>query len=247
MEQLQYNLLYRCFVGLGVDDPVWVPTVFSKNRDRLLKAEVARKFLVRTSDPQGVRAFGRAFLGRRHAGSGVGLDEELCGEGRVEPTAVVRPQWRTRLPWREAQQRNPCLHDGARGQALQEGQRQGGEALLHWQRHDGEPQRLRGRGGAAASVWHGRARGGDGDDRASFAGRATHLRDLDRLQHVCIRHRDHDWLVRTDASKPIADLFCHAHIALPPRAKQIAPPKLAPPTKSARKRRGRPRRGATSA
>ena len=45
MEQLQYNLLYRCFVGLGVDDPVWVPTVFSKNRDRLLKAEVARKFL----------------------------------------------------------------------------------------------------------------------------------------------------------------------------------------------------------
>ena len=29
MEQLQYNLLYRWFVGLGVDDPVWVPTVFS--------------------------------------------------------------------------------------------------------------------------------------------------------------------------------------------------------------------------
>ncbi len=45
MEQLQYNLLYRWFVGLGVDDPVWVPTVFSKNRDRLLGAEVARKFL----------------------------------------------------------------------------------------------------------------------------------------------------------------------------------------------------------
>ena len=75
----------------------------------------------------------------------------------------------------------------------------------------------------------------------------TLLRDLDRLQHVRIRHRDHDWLVRTDASKPIADLFCHAHIALPPRAKQIAPPKLAPPTKSARKRLGRPRRGATPA
>jgi transposase len=45
MEQPQYNLLYRWFVGLGVDDPVWVPTVFSKNRDRLLEAEVARKFL----------------------------------------------------------------------------------------------------------------------------------------------------------------------------------------------------------
>src|SRR5215208_6423929 len=34
MEQLHYNLLYRWFVGLGVDDPVWVPTVFTKNRDR---------------------------------------------------------------------------------------------------------------------------------------------------------------------------------------------------------------------
>src|SRR5262249_51819233 len=39
------NLLYRWFVGLGVDDRVWVPTVFTKNRDRLLEAEVARKFL----------------------------------------------------------------------------------------------------------------------------------------------------------------------------------------------------------
>ena len=44
-EQLDYNLLYRWFVGLGVDDPVWVPTVFTKNRDRLLEADVARKFL----------------------------------------------------------------------------------------------------------------------------------------------------------------------------------------------------------
>ena len=35
MEQLHYNLLYRWFVGLGVDEPVWVPTVFTKNRERL--------------------------------------------------------------------------------------------------------------------------------------------------------------------------------------------------------------------
>jgi transposase len=45
MEHLQYNLLYRWFVGLGIDDPVWVATVFTKNRDRLLNAEIARKFL----------------------------------------------------------------------------------------------------------------------------------------------------------------------------------------------------------
>ena len=45
MEQLQYNLLFRWFVGLGIDEAVWVPTVFTKNRDRLLNAQMARKFL----------------------------------------------------------------------------------------------------------------------------------------------------------------------------------------------------------
>jgi transposase len=44
MEQLDYNLLFRWFVGLGVDDAVWVPTVFSKNRDRLLEGEIAQAF-----------------------------------------------------------------------------------------------------------------------------------------------------------------------------------------------------------
>jgi transposase len=56
MEQLHYNLLYRWFVGLGVDDPVWVPTVFTKNRDRLLNAEVARKFLAELLAHKEVRA-----------------------------------------------------------------------------------------------------------------------------------------------------------------------------------------------
>jgi transposase len=55
MEQLDYNLLYRWFVGLGVDDPVWVPTVFTKNRDRLLKADVARKFLAELMDHRELR------------------------------------------------------------------------------------------------------------------------------------------------------------------------------------------------
>ena len=44
MEQLEYNLLFRWFVGLGMDDAVWVPTTFSKNRDRLLEGDVARAF-----------------------------------------------------------------------------------------------------------------------------------------------------------------------------------------------------------
>ncbi len=44
MEQLQYNLLFRWFVGLNLDDAVWDVTVFTKNRERLLKADVAKRF-----------------------------------------------------------------------------------------------------------------------------------------------------------------------------------------------------------
>src|SRR6266704_28338 len=44
MEQLDYNLLFRWFVGLEMDDPVWNATTFSKNRDRLLSGEIAEEF-----------------------------------------------------------------------------------------------------------------------------------------------------------------------------------------------------------
>ena len=44
MEQLDYNLLFRWFVGLNADDPVWDATVFTKNRDRLLAGDVAQAF-----------------------------------------------------------------------------------------------------------------------------------------------------------------------------------------------------------
>jgi len=45
MEQLEYNLLFRWFVGLGIDDLVWDHSTFSKNRDRLLEQEISRRFL----------------------------------------------------------------------------------------------------------------------------------------------------------------------------------------------------------
>ena len=44
MEQLDYNLLFRWFVGLNPDDAIWVPTVFTKNRDRLLGGDIADAF-----------------------------------------------------------------------------------------------------------------------------------------------------------------------------------------------------------
>ena len=45
IEELDYNILFRWFVGLNLDDAVWDATVFSKNRERLLEAEVAKEFL----------------------------------------------------------------------------------------------------------------------------------------------------------------------------------------------------------
>ena len=60
VEQIDYNLLFRWFVGLGMDDAVWDHSVFSKNRDRLLTAEVAQQFFA------AVLAQGRGFLSDDH-------------------------------------------------------------------------------------------------------------------------------------------------------------------------------------
>src|SRR5208337_4383656 len=45
MERLEFDLLFRWFAGLGIDDPAWDHSTFSKNRDRLLEGEIAAKFL----------------------------------------------------------------------------------------------------------------------------------------------------------------------------------------------------------
>src|SRR5207302_5580605 len=50
MEQLDYNLLFRWFVGLAMDDPIWVATVFTKNRERLLRGDIARAFFERVRE-----------------------------------------------------------------------------------------------------------------------------------------------------------------------------------------------------
>ena len=54
MEQLQYKLLFRWFVGLSMDEPVWVATVFGKNRVRLLEGEIASLVLRRSAGMSGV-------------------------------------------------------------------------------------------------------------------------------------------------------------------------------------------------
>jgi transposase len=62
MEQLEYNLLFRWFVGLGMDDAVWTPTTFTKNRERLLAGDVARAFFEDVVE----QARGRRLLSDEH-------------------------------------------------------------------------------------------------------------------------------------------------------------------------------------
>ena len=78
MEQLDYNLLFRWFVGLSMDAPVWDATVYSKNRDRLIAGEVAARLL------QAILAGLVGRSGRR--GQGVGL-----GGGPPDETAQDGP------------------------------------------------------------------------------------------------------------------------------------------------------------
>ena len=56
MEEMDYNnLLFRWFVGLNADDEVWDATVFTKNRDRLLEADIAKEFLARVVEQAGAK------------------------------------------------------------------------------------------------------------------------------------------------------------------------------------------------
>ena len=56
MEQLDYNLLFRWFTGLGIEVPIWDMTVFTKNRDRLLDGDIAAKFFQAVLGQPEVRA-----------------------------------------------------------------------------------------------------------------------------------------------------------------------------------------------
>jgi len=151
MEQLHYNLLYRWFVGLGVDDPVWVPTVFTKNRDRLLEADVARKFLRELLAHKEVRAL----LSDEHfsvdgtqLAAWASMKSFVAKDGSGEPPSSGRNGERdfhgeTRSNATRASTTDPEAKLYKKGK--------GKEARLSfiWQRHDREPQRLRSRGGPA--------------------------------------------------------------------------------------------------
>ena len=90
MEQLEYNLLFRWFVGLAMDDAVWAPTTFTKNRDRLLEGDIARVFF----EDVVAQAGGRRLLSVEH----FTIDGTLMSSCPIKtpassvPTTIPRPK-----------------------------------------------------------------------------------------------------------------------------------------------------------
>jgi len=87
MEQLDYNLLFRWFVGLEMDDRVWAPTVFTKNRDRLLQGEIAQAFFEAVLE----QARKRRLLSSEH------FTVDFKGERRSNETPASRTDPEARL------------------------------------------------------------------------------------------------------------------------------------------------------
>jgi hypothetical protein len=161
MERLELDLLFRWFVGLGVDDPVWDASTFSKNRDRLLAGEVAQRFLAELlARPEVKRLLSSEHSSVEDADPGLGQPEELPPQGRRRRAARTGEERRAQLQAREALERDPCQHHRSGRAALPQGKRSAGGALLYRARAYGEPQRADGGRGGDAGDRRRRALGG---------------------------------------------------------------------------------------
>jgi transposase len=96
VEAVNYNLLYRWFVGLNIEDKVWDHSTFSANRERLFNEDLARAFFERVKlSAQWGQACQRRTLQRgRHADRGLGLAQEFQAQRRRQPRRPgAIPRW----------------------------------------------------------------------------------------------------------------------------------------------------------
>ncbi len=98
IEQLEYNLLLRWFVGLGVDDAVWVLATFTKNRDRLLEGDVGRAFFEAVL----AQARSKRLRSAEHFSVDGTLIEAWASHKSFQPKATERPNSR-----KKRRDRNP--------------------------------------------------------------------------------------------------------------------------------------------
>ena len=135
VEQLDYNLLFRWFVGLGMDDAMWNHAVFSKNRDRLLTSDVAQRFFAE------VNRLARRFMS----------DEHFIVDGTLIQAWASQKSFRRKdesddgeqheVPWTEEIERDASVDYRSGIAALQEELWQEVEASLPGPCAGGKPQR----------------------------------------------------------------------------------------------------------
>jgi transposase len=133
MERLEFDLLFRWFVGIGIDDAAWDHSVFSKNRERLLEGDIAAKLL-------------SAVLAQPRVKRLLSTDHFSVDGTLIEAWASIKSfRPRDGLSRQEAFERHPRLDHRSRGEALSQRGGQGSQALLYGARPDGEPERPGGR------------------------------------------------------------------------------------------------------
>src|SRR6202790_567948 len=143
MEQLDYNLLFRWFVGLNMDDSIWDVTVFTKNRERLLDGDVAEAFFQAVLQ----QARERSLLSDEHFTVDGTLLEAWASvksfqrkDGNAQGSAARSVQRDGRLPRGKAVQRDTRIEDRPRCEVRAQRQGQRSQAELQRQSDGGEPQ-----------------------------------------------------------------------------------------------------------
>ena len=169
IEQLEYNLLFRWFVGLGMDDTVWHATTFTKNRDRMVEGGVAEAFfaaVVRQADTRGL-------LSREHFTVDGTLLEAWASQKSVRrkgddgsPPNGGGPVGRNTPANFHGERRSNATHQSVtdpEAQMARKGRGQAERAGLSGERHDRQPPWPGRRDGGRAGDGH----GGSGAGRAN--------------------------------------------------------------------------------
>ena len=180
VERLEFDMLFRWFVGLMIDEKVFDASTFSKNRDRLLTHEIAQEFL---SSLLGLPEVKGLLSAEHFSVDGTMLKawasmKSFRPKGASDEGPEIRPgrsastgaQWRSRLSQDEAVERDPRLDDGQGCAPFPQRRRTGEPSGLSWPRLDGEPQRARGGGRGDAGDRNGRTRGGGAHEPALAQG-----------------------------------------------------------------------------
>jgi transposase len=123
VEQIDYTLLFRWFVGLGIDDTVWNHAVFSKNRDRLLTSDVVQQFFAE------VNKKAKRFIS----------DEHFTVDGALIQAWASQKSFRSKDGFNESDPTRPMNRLPTPMHVSQEELRQGVEAELSWSCSGGEP------------------------------------------------------------------------------------------------------------